>query len=767
MSDNKIIAGTVQLDTDAATKNMLKLKGTIEDLRKEVKNAADGSDEQLTAYKKLKAAEDELAKANQALTNSNKETSGSFSKIKDGLNQLPGATGSAGKGVSDLSGKLKELLANPVVLVIAAIVAALVALYKAFTSTDEGAQKFQGIMDGIGAVIREIMQRVAGLANAIIDLFKGDFKGAMEEGRKAVTGFGDAMVDSFKRGKEASDLLDEVADAARVLDIQYAAMTARLAKSKEILTDETASFKDKTKALKESGEEIDKYYKKKAENDEKELTAIAKKYNIEGQLTELRKKGFEAGAEEFDNFLQTLAIGEEGIKTIEDSIKNSIASQQEYSAKQRQQNKAEQTLQRQEAAKQKEEAQKAAAEAKQRHQELVEFTNKLTKLQQDNELALIKDSYQKELKALNNRIADEKRQNEVSFQEKKITRQQLNLLNAELDKQANVQRDVLTEKHNKEVAAKEDAFQKELASITGKARIDSIKDAHQAELLQLEIGYQEKLKQAIEHYKDDADKLAKIQAALDEQYRAEKAAKEAKFKEEDDKKKFDLDVQAQEKIISDATATFDAKRAAVDQEQILFQDAFDKKLITEKEYNADVESLSEKRKKITELETAHRKAQAEEVTGVLGKLGDFVGKQTVAGKAIGIATALINTYQGASEAIKQKSTLPSPFDVIAKVANVAAIIATGLKTVKAITAVQVPGGGGGSVPATTGISTPAAPLAPQPTQTSTSLNQDSINGIGNAAAGGVNGIRAYVVEQDSKEAAARAARLQGAAVLGG
>jgi hypothetical protein len=45
---------------------------------------------------------------------------------------------------------------------------------------------------------------------------------------------------------------------------------------------------------------------------------------------------------------------------------------------------------------------------------------------------------------------------------------------------------------------------------------------------------------------------------------------------------------------------------------------------------------------------------------------------------------------GASEAIKQKSTLPSPFDVITKVVNVATIIATGLKTVREITAVSVP-----------------------------------------------------------------------------
>ncbi|HEX2558367.1 MAG TPA: hypothetical protein VHK86_08605, partial [Nitrososphaera sp.] len=420
---------------------------------------------------------------------------------------------------------------------------------------------------------------------------------------------------------------------------------------------------------------------------------------------------------------------------------------------------------RQELADRKAAQQKADEEAKKRRQEFIEFTNKLTKLQQENELALIKDGYQKELKQLENRIADEKRLNQQSLVEKKITRDQLNQLNAALDVQANLQRDAIIDKHNKEVAAKEVAFQKEIASITGKARVDAIKDTRQSELVQLEIGYQEKLAQAIEKYKDDSAKLAQIQAALNEQYRAEKAAKEAKFKEEDDKKQLELNLQKQEQIINAQNYEFDLKRAAVDQEQLLIEQAFNNKLLTEVEYNKRTQELSDKRKKIAELETAHRKAQATEAADVLTKLSDLVGKKTAAGKALAIAAALINTYQGATEALKQPSTLPSPFDVIAKIANVATVIATGIKTVKAITAVEVPGGGGGGQSASAPSITPAAPIAP--TQSSTSINADSINDIGNAAAGGVNSVRAYVVEADSADAREREARLNRAARLGG
>lgn len=134
-----------------------------------------------------------------------------------------------------------------------------------------------------------------------------------------------------------------------------------------------------------------------------------------------------------------------------------------------------------------------------------------------------------------------------------------------------------------------------------------------------------------------------------------------------------------------------------------------------------------------------KKAQTQETMKLMGDLSSFIAKDSIAGKALGIATATINTYQGASEALKQKSTLPSPLDVIAKVANVTAIIATGIKTVKSIASVQMPGGGGGGIPSLSNIS----PIIPQvPQAATTNISQESINDLGNKA------VRAYVIESD-------------------
>lgn len=175
----------------------------------------------------------------------------------------------------------------------------------------------------------------------------------------------------------------------------------------------------------------------------------------------------------------------------------------------------------------------------------------------------------------------------------------------------------------------------------------------------------------------------------------------------------------------------------------------------------DAKEAAEAKMKLAEQEANFKKQQLTETADALGKLGEIVGKETAAGKALAIAQALINTYQGATEALKQKSTLPSPFDFAAKAINVAAIIASGLKAVKAITAVKVPGGGGGvSAPTysiTGGGAPPISPAAPQAQLTQ--LDQRSINQLGSATN------RSYVVESDITNSQERIRRINRAARL--
>ena len=158
------------------------------------------------------------------------------------------------------------------------------------------------------------------------------------------------------------------------------------------------------------------------------------------------------------------------------------------------------------------------------------------------------------------------------------------------------------------------------------------------------------------------------------------------------------------------------------------------------------------RVKIAEDEADAKIEAAKAVGSALGALSELIGKQTAAGKALAIAQATINTWVGVTEVLRAKSVLPEPFSTIAKIANVATIIASGLIAIKNIVKTPVPGGGG-SAPSTSALS----PLQPQAQNTNTLLNQQQLNQIGNATT------RAFVVESDIQNNRDRVTRLNRAA----
>lgn len=107
---------------------------------------------------------------------------------------------------------------------------------------------------------------------------------------------------------------------------------------------------------------------------------------------------------------------------------------------------------------------------------------------------------------------------------------------------------------------------------------------------------------------------------------------------------------------------------------------------------------SEAKIKLAEAEAAAKEALLSKTASTATRAAELLGKNTAAGKALAIAAATINTYQGITAELATKTT--TPFEIGLKIANVALIAATGFKAVKDIVSVKVPGsgGGGGSAP---------------------------------------------------------------------
>lgn len=764
MAEKKIVAASLNLDLDAAIKDTLKLKDEIKGLNETIKKAQAGSDEQVAAYKRLGAAQKELSSVQSKLNSTTDSGNKSFANLKTGLTEMNPAFSKAAAGSNLFNGALNVLKANPIIAVISILVLIIVSLFERF-------KKMEAVSDSLGKAFGALSGVFNFFMNKILTPLIDGFTFLIDLVGKAanflLSKISPSMAEVAKRSGELAEELDNLNEQEEKSALARAESNLRLKEAREIAADANIPIKDRIKALKEAAaiekEEAEKSIKLTTDRVKNLLEQLGNELGIRKELIQTIRNGSIAQLEAARNEIETMkGVNTQKLKAITDLIIQAKNTAAEAATSGRKSIKETAALER-EGQQKREEAAKAAAErAKAAAEKLAAFNEQLLKIRQENELLLIKDGYQKELKALEFKIAEEKRANEKSLKDGKINRDQFNLLKVELDKKANALTQQLQDKHNEELKVKEDAFQKELAGITLKTKIAGIKDAREVERVQLNIGYEEKLQDAILRYKDDEVKLNQIRAALQEQQRLEQQKLDEKFKLEDDKKKLDEEVARQQAIIDSQNFDFAAKLAAVDAEQALFQKTFDDKLITEQEYNSKIKEFTEARKKIADVEMSHR-IQIFQITGAaLNSFSDLVGKNTALGKTMAVAETVINTYAAAWAIFKNASKNPTtiPFPAYPYIQAGIAIVA-GLQTVKTILSVKTPGGsGGGSVPSSPGITAPAAPLAP--TQSSTAIDQNSIAGIGDATSR-----RTYVLSSDIERDASRNARLNRQARLGG
>jgi hypothetical protein len=241
-----------------------------------------------------------------------------------------------------------------------------------------------------------------------------------------------------------------------------------------------------------------------------------------------------------------------------------------------------------------------------------------------------------------------------------------------------------------EKAAQDTEFQKRLNDVLTESRLAAIEDENERARQTLLAQQQQELADLAVDTKLRADQKLAIQKQLEVRNKQELDALDQSFAEADAIKKLDeLDAQMQE-----SQTDLDMQKTLLDQKKALLDQFYADGDISREKYFEGQKEIENAEIKLTKEKYDFQIARAQEASMVLGQLSELAGKQTAAGKALGIASALTNTYVGVTEALSAKSVLPSPFDVVAKVANVATILASGLKAVKAITAVQVPGGGG-------------------------------------------------------------------------
>ena len=255
----------------------------------------------------------------------------------------------------------------------------------------------------------------------------------------------------------------------------------------------------------------------------------------------------------------------------------------------------------------------------------------------------------------------------------------------------------------------------------------------------------ERNKKSIQDNLDFEDKLRKDLEKLDEDNK--------KKKEEEAQKKLELDTQARVDSANLVMADYNLKKA---QGEATFQDeitAFERTRQLEREdmvarkVSGDALLAFDKETSAarTEIERAQQEVKLGIISSALGTIADAVGRQTVAGKALAVAQATIDTYMGATKAL---ATYPPPFGAIAA----GTVVLAGLLNIKKIISTKIPtmpgasGGGGGSVSAPS-IATPTIPSVATP-QIQTTAGQNPTAQIAQTIGASQKPIKAYVVSQD-------------------
>jgi hypothetical protein len=104
-----------------------------------------------------------------------------------------------------------------------------------------------------------------------------------------VTGVGDAIVTAYNKATDATRRLQEAEDELnRVINVGRAKLNRDLASTKELITDETAGYKDRKKAIEDVREAESKQSKEELDNAYKTFKALQDKLDLDKTSADLK-----------------------------------------------------------------------------------------------------------------------------------------------------------------------------------------------------------------------------------------------------------------------------------------------------------------------------------------------------------------------------------------------------------------------------------------------------------------------------------------------
>jgi hypothetical protein len=546
------------------------------------------------------------------------------------------------------------LSANPIGLIVTSLAALVLGVTVAIGAVKKFANAFKPLGDAIQWTIDKARDLASWLTFGLID--DSATAKTRENADKVISALDDV-------GSAQNKMIAASKRRLAVMEAQGASEEALLAQKKKINAEEVASR-------------------------QAAINQLLKLQQIDGELDDDKKKKL--------NELQA---------AVADLNNQALVDQAAYEKKK--QDKAKEAAAKA-AEKQKEQREKYQEHLKEVLKATEESDKKTLELRQKAEIDAIKDAElkaQKELE-IQQKNAQALLQVEIDKISKKktLSKEEQKYLESLLAQQKQMQTTQAQETQNlvdeqaKTRKEKEATFQKELEEIKDTAFLMNIENARTRARAELQVELDKQIEEINASELTETQKGEKI-AAVKQVNDAKNKELEAGFKQKD----MEDQLAFNQWRIGDEKTTYEEKVALnKENEEIITNMTFE----NENQRTAALRENAKAREEIDKAAAAAKAANLDAINGLLQNASSLVGQDTVAGKALAVASTTIDTYQSATKAYKSLAGIPVVGPALGAIAAAVAV-ASGIANVKKILSVQVPtgggasGGGGGSAPAPT------------------------------------------------------------------
>lgn len=629
-------------------------------------------------------------------------------------------------GIVGMTKASLSFIATPIGAVIAAIAIVIALVKNAMDSGSASAKKITKIFDTFTAITDGLMKLLEPLGEFLIDGIAAGFELAGKAAEAAMGFISDGL--SFLGFDDAAEGVKEFTEEVK----ENAAETQRLRNAQEELTKQTTAQEIANEKAKQKISELTDKVNDQTLSEEERLKTLEELSKVEKQNLNERKKLADAA---YNNAVANAAKGkylsdeekrqlqEGGVAYAQklmavkgftreeiDALKEAQLERMRLSSEEialtkntAEQQKAitQQTLDEEREAREEriqKEKERLSDYAKQLDLELQLFMQKQSQKEMsiEEELAYLKEVEAKQIAIAQAEFAaSEKTANDKLSLEIRLGEIKAETAKSQADAAvANANRELEAYKQKNQTLINEDTeLTKELVKQENE-RLENIKNKS-LETLAIALKTNEDIiaaKKAKNQALSEADLeyLEQKKALEDEYQEQQRTNNEALEEEEKAKKQEELNqkIQEIEERRANEQITFEEDLALqAEKDEILRQEELNQENLTQSEIDAINEKYKQKEKEREQSLVEFKLGQAKKT---FSAIGDLLGKQSKAGKAFALATALIDTYQGAQKAFVSQFIPGDPTSLPRAIGAAALATATGLKNVAKIKGSKTP-----------------------------------------------------------------------------